>query len=237
MIVIATQEGRMAYQGSGERDVVAGLFRDRERAADAIRDLRGRGFAPEEIGAAMRDRSEQGELIGDAATRAAGGAASGAAGGGVLGGVIGMLVGAGVLAIPGVGPVVAGGVLASTLGVVGGTAAAGAGIGAATGGILGALIGMGIPHEDARYFERGVREGGTLVTVVAARRGSEARDTLKLHGASLGALRARPTARIGEHVARNVPVDHDLIPGATGSVDWPGPERRTSRPGRRRSDA
>jgi hypothetical protein len=227
----------MRYHANEEREVVAGLFRDRERAAEAIRDLRGRGFAPEEIGAAMRDRSEQGELIGDTATRAAGAAASGAAGGGVLGGVIGMLVGAGVLAIPGVGPVVAGGVLASTLGVVGGTAAAGAGIGAATGGILGALIGMGIPHEDARYFERGVREGGTLVTVVAAKRGMEAREALKLHGASLGALRPRATPQIGEHVSKGVPVDHDLLPSATGSGVWPGPERRARSPGRRRSDA
>lgn len=228
----------MPYQAREDREVVAGLFRDREHAAAAIRTLRDRGFVPEEIGAAMRDRSEQGELIGDSATRAAGGAASGAAGGGVLGGVIGMLVGAGVLAIPGVGPVVAGGILASTLGVVGGTAAAGAGIGAATGGILGALIGMGIPHEDARYFERGVREGGTLVTVLATNRMDEAREALKAHGASLGALRSRHLPRIGEHTTPSVPVDHDLVPSGTASpAKWLGPERRTRNPGRRRSDA
>jgi len=228
----------MTYRSDDDRGVVAGLFSDRERAARAIHDLREQGFAPEEIGAAMRDRSEQGELIADSAVRTAGAAASGAAGGGVLGGVIGMLVGAGVLAIPGVGPVVAGGVLASTLGVIGGTAAAGAGIGAATGGILGALIGMGVPHEDARFFERGVREGGTLVTVHAARREAEARETLKSHGASLGALPVRTTARIGEHRTSAVPVDHALVPGIPGGpASWPGPERRTRRPGRRRSDA
>jgi hypothetical protein len=220
-----------------EQGVVAGLFRDRERAGRAIRELRERGFAPEEIGAAMRDRSEQGELIADTGARAAGAAASGAAGGGVLGGVIGTLVGAGILAIPGVGPVVAGGVLASTLGVIGGTAAAGAGIGAATGGILGALIGMGIPHEDARFFERGVREGGTLVTVVAARREAEARDVLEAGGASLGALRPSAAPRIGHHTASAVPVDHGLVPAVPGaSATWPGPERRAHRPGRRRSD-
>ena len=61
----------MAQQGRGEREVVAGLFQDRERAAEAIRDLRTRGFAPDELGAAMRDRSEQGELIADTASRAA----------------------------------------------------------------------------------------------------------------------------------------------------------------------
>ena len=228
----------MAQQGRGEREVVAGLFQDRERAAEAIRDLRTRGFAPDELGAAMRDRSEQGELIADTASRAAGGAASGAAGGGILGGVLGMLVGAGVLAIPGVGPVVAGGVLASTLGVIGGTAAAGAGIGAATGGILGALIGMGIPHEDARYFERGVREGGTLVTVVAGSRGAEAREALKQHGASLGATRTRHLPPRIEETRGSVPLDHDLVPSMAGHpMAWPGPERRTRTQGRRRSDS
>lgn len=219
-----------------ERAVVAGLFRDRERAAQAIRDLRALGFAPEEIGAAMRDRSEQGELVADTSLRAVGAAASGAAGGGVLGGVIGLLVGAGVLAIPGVGPVVAGGVLASTLGVVGGTAAAGAGIGAATGGILGALIGMGIPHEDARFFERGVREGGTLVTVHAAKREAEAHDALAAQGASFGAIRSRSAPRIGVHTSPVGRVDHALVPPTPGAAAWPGPERRTRPTGRRRAD-
>lgn len=229
----------MGYNDIEERGVVAGLFRDRDRAGEAIRELRTLGFAPDDIGAAMRDRSEQGELIADSATRAAGGAASGAAGGGVLGGVIGMLVGAGALAIPGVGPVVAGGVLASTLGVIGGTAAAGAGIGVATGGILGALIGMGIPHEDARFFERGVREGGTLVTVHAGGRGAEAREALRGHGATLGALRPRPAPKIREHGARAVPVDHAIAPGTTPAPapsPWAGRERRLRQAGRRRSD-
>ena len=55
----------MTYRSDDDRGVVAGLFNDRERAARAIHDLREQGFSPEEIGAAMRDRSEQGELIAD----------------------------------------------------------------------------------------------------------------------------------------------------------------------------
>ena len=47
--------------------------------------------------------------------------------------MIGLLAGVGALAIPGIGPIIAGGALASTL--------AGAGIGAAAGGLLGALWG------------------------------------------------------------------------------------------------
>src|SRR5213079_1337536 len=99
---------------------------------------------------------------------------TGAAVGGVLGGITGLLVGIGALAIPGIGPVIAGGALASAFGIAGGTAVAGAGIGAAAGGIVGALVGMGIPEEEARHFESGFRTGGVLVTVNAGPRMMEA---------------------------------------------------------------
>jgi uncharacterized protein (TIGR02271 family) len=119
-------------------------------------------------------------LIEGTGTQAAEGAATGAIGGGVLGGVIGLLAGVGALAIPGVGPIIAGGTLASTL--------AGAGIGAAAGGLLGALVGMGVPEEDAKHFDQGFRAGGTLVTVAAGNREEEARTCLYEAGADLGSM-------------------------------------------------
>ena len=76
-----------------------------------------------------RDREETKELAEDTGAKAATGAATGAVGGGILGGITGLLVGLGALAIPGIGPVVAGGALASAFGLGGGTAVAGAGIG------------------------------------------------------------------------------------------------------------
>src|SRR4051794_1731171 len=42
---------------------------------------------------------------------------------------------------------------------------AGAGAGALTGGLIGALVGHGIPEEQARHYEQGVREGGILMGV------------------------------------------------------------------------
>ena len=96
------------------------------------------------------------------------------------------LIGIGALAIPGLGPVVAGGVLATAFGVAGGTAVAGAGIGAATGGVLGALAGLGIPESEARYFETGFRAGQVLVTVEAGARVLEAMAILDRHGADTG---------------------------------------------------
>jgi hypothetical protein len=168
------------------RSTVAGLFQDRPAAEQAVNDLRAAGFSGEQIGVAMRDRTEQGRLAEGTGTRVAEGAATGATGGGLLGGLAGFLVGIGAVAIPGIGPVVAGGALASALGVAGGTAVAGAGIGAAAGGIAGALVGMGVPEEEARHFETGFRAGGALVTVKAGNRAMDALAILERNGADTG---------------------------------------------------
>jgi uncharacterized protein (TIGR02271 family) len=160
------------------RGTVVGLFRDSAQAEGAIRDLKAAGFSDSQIGVLMQDRAEERRLATDTGTKAGEGAAAGAVGGGVLGGIVGLLAGVGALAIPGIGPVIAGGALASTL--------AGAGIGAAAGGLIGALIGMGIPEEDARYYETGLREGGILVTVDAGTAAADARRVLLDAGAEFG---------------------------------------------------
>lgn len=171
---------RNNLESTGQGGTVVGLFKNQVDAERAIEHLKRAGFSENQIGVAMRDRSQQDELIEGTGTQAAEGAATGALSGGVLGGVIGLLAGVGALAIPGVGPIIAGGALASTL--------AGAGIGAAAGGLLGALMGMGIPEEDARHFDEGFRAGGTLVTVNAQGREEEARECLYEAGADLGSM-------------------------------------------------
>ena len=65
----------------------------------------------------------------------------------------------GVIAIPGIGPLVAAGVLATTL--------VGAAGGSLVGGLLGALTDHGVDERDAHVYSEGVRRGGTLVTVRA----------------------------------------------------------------------
>jgi uncharacterized protein (TIGR02271 family) len=161
-----------------EGGTVVGLFQDQSSAEAAIQRLTAAGFRGDQIGVAIRDRDRQQTLTEDTGTQATEAAATGAVGGGVVGGVLGLLAGVGALAIPGIGPIVAGGALASTL--------AGLGIGAAAGGLIGALVGMGIPEEDARHFERGFKEGGILVTVQAGDRAEEARQALEAGGADLG---------------------------------------------------
>ena len=88
------------------------------------------------------------------------GAGAGAAVGAGLGGTAGLLAGLGLLAIPGLGPVVAAGWLAAT--------AVGAAAGAASGGIVGALTQAGVSETDAHTYAEGVRRGGTLVTARVA---------------------------------------------------------------------
>ena len=84
------------------------------------------------------------------------GAAAGAGIGATAGGLAGLLAGLGLLAIPGLGPVVAAGWLASTALV--------AVAGGAAGGLIGALTQSGVSEEDAHVYAEGVRRGGTLVT-------------------------------------------------------------------------
>jgi uncharacterized protein (TIGR02271 family) len=176
----------MANKMSTQREgTVVGLFHERRQAELAIRELKQEGFEDNQIGILMQDRESQKDLADSTGTKVSGAATSGAIGGGVAGGILGLLAGVGALAIPGVGPIIAGGALASTL--------AGAGIGAAAGGILGALVGMGVPEEDAQYFETQLKSGGILVTVDAPSRRDEARQILRSSGAELDSAAATMT--------------------------------------------
>ena len=105
-----------------------------------------------------------GDRNGDGESDVAEGAGKGATTGGLVGGGAGLLAGVGMLAIPGLGPVVAAGWLVST--AVG--AAIGAAAGGAAGGILGALKEAGHTDEEANVYAEGVRRGGTLVSVKAS---------------------------------------------------------------------
>jgi hypothetical protein len=97
-----------------------------------------------------------GDGVDDRAEAAGTGAGIGAG----IGGAAGLLTGLGLLAIPGLGPVVAAGWLAAT--------AVGAAAGAATGGLVGALTQAGVSDEDAPLYAEGVRRGGSLVTAKVA---------------------------------------------------------------------
>jgi hypothetical protein len=136
---------------------ITGLFDTHEQAAGAVRALRDLGVRSEDI--SLVANNAEGHLI-EPDDEVAEGATAGAGIGAVLGGAGGLLAGLGTIAIPGIGPVIAGGWLLAT--AVG--AAAGAAIGGATGGLIGALVEAGISEPEAHVYAEGVRRGGTLVT-------------------------------------------------------------------------
>lgn len=171
----------MDRQQKQQSGTVVGVFEDRRRAEQAVRELESAGFRDDQIGFAARGDDgkstssigREGEVTTD--TGPGSGALSGALGGGVVGGILGALAS---LAIPGVGPVVAAGILGPMLGA----AAAGAGIGAVGGGLLGGLVTTGVPEDEARYYDEEFQSGRTLVTVKAGDRANEARAIIQRYG-------------------------------------------------------
>jgi hypothetical protein len=148
---------------------ISRLYDDYDAAARAVAELERAGIPHSDIsivasnaegwydrdGTAVR-RSGKIDRDNDGVDDRAEGAAAGAGIGAAAGGLAGLLAGLGLLAIPGLGPVVAAGWLASTALV--------AAAGGAAGGLIGALTQSGVSEEDAHIYAEGVRRGGTLVT-------------------------------------------------------------------------
>jgi uncharacterized protein (TIGR02271 family) len=191
------------------KKAVVGLFPTRTEAEGVVQDLVREGIPRDDISLVSRDEMERGETGGT--QEGMGGIGTGAA----LGGLGGLLVGLAALAIPGIGPIVAAGPIATALG--------GAAIGAAAGGLIGALTDMGVPEEEARSYEEGVRRGGTLVTAHAedamadrARTIMERHHAMEVHGAAgtgrAEAASARTEAASGRTAAASVEAGQRRIP-------------------------
>lgn len=137
---------------------ITGLFDTHDQADRAVSALKDAGVVGDDISIVAGNADSS--YTTDAADGAADGVGKGAGVGAVVGGTGGLLAGLGMLAIPGVGPVVAGGwLLATAIGAV-----TGAAVGGATGGLIGALTEAGVDERDAHVYAEGVRRGGILVT-------------------------------------------------------------------------
>jgi hypothetical protein len=157
---------------------VYGIFKDRLSVEEAVTILKAEGFRNTDISVLFPQGEGTREFAVEKETKAPEGATTGAGTGAVIGGALGWLVGAGLLTIPGIGPVLAAGPLATSL-------LAGAGLGGIIGGVSGALVGMGIPEYEANRYEGMVKEGGILLSVHSddSKWTDKAKDILKRTGA------------------------------------------------------
>lgn len=158
---------------SSTQPAVVAVFDDRLEAERAVRDLEAAKFAGHQIGFTLRgsDVAEGGMVTDAVGTKDGRGAVVGAATGAVVGGTIGAIA---TFMLPGVGPVLAAGLLGAIFG--------GAAAGTAVGGILGAMIGLGVSQEEAEYYERKFHEGKAIVAVRADGRAEQAMHILYEHG-------------------------------------------------------
>lgn len=137
---------------------ITGLYDSYDDAKAAVEALEDAGVSSDDISIVTHESN--GVDVEGQGNRAAEGAGAGAGVGALAGGAGGLLTGLGMLAIPGVGPVVAAGWLAATAA----GAVAGAVAGGAVGGIVGAMVESGVPEEDAQLYAEGIRRGGSVVT-------------------------------------------------------------------------
>jgi uncharacterized membrane protein len=119
------------------------------RARNVVSDLEAAGIPSSKI--SMIASKKSADAIGDSQTQ------TGAGVGAVVGGGAGLLASLGLLAIPGLGPILTAGWLVPTT--------AGALAGGVTGGIVGALVDSGVSEEHAHVLSEAIRRGGTLVSV------------------------------------------------------------------------
>ncbi|MFQ6602011.1 hypothetical protein [Flavobacterium sp. C3NV] len=145
-----------------KREVLTGMFSDRDSIERAYSTLNDRGYTKDEINLIMSDETRKKHYSdkndhSELGTKAAEGAGTGSAIGGTIGAIVGVVAALGTsLVIPGLGLIVAGPLAAGL---------AGAGAGGITGGLIGALVGSGIPEERAKVYEDGIKNGNVVLGV------------------------------------------------------------------------
>jgi hypothetical protein len=166
-------------------ETVTGVFTSRAEAEKAVNQLRSLGIPENRIGVltpgGSNDRVEAGIPVTD--TEEPGmGKAMGAAVGGAMGAAGGATLGLAVatLAVPGIGPILAFGMVgAGLLGLVGAAA------GSAVGDTVEEELGEGVPHEDVYLYEDVLRHGKSVVIAYTEDEdlADKARDTIRNAGA------------------------------------------------------
>jgi len=164
--------------------VVVGMLPDLSAVNQALEMLRSHGVSDDQIGLAMRQADSGASSLEEPSSPAGRDATSGVAGGGIIGGLAGLLAATGVVAIPGLAPLLAGGLI-SVLGATGASIVAGTGIGAVAGGLVGALISTNVPETSARQYDEAVRQGHILITVTTDGDAARIQELLERHAGDM----------------------------------------------------
>ncbi len=154
------------------------IFSTRRAAEQACRALVQAGFAADGLSLFVQvPNKDNPRATGDPAADEAidAGGVAGAEISGAAGGIGGLLAGLGLLAIPGVGPMLAVGPLAGAL--------TGTITGSAIGGVAGSLVSLGISEAEAIAAEKHIEAGRALVMVICGGRRDEARAAMRSAGA------------------------------------------------------
>jgi uncharacterized protein YcfJ len=162
------------------RQLAIGTFSSYQAAEIALVELKNQGFLMDQVSIVGRDINSRTETTGAKTNnrlvsvgnlhthenRTEEAAKDGAIAGSSLGGLTGLLVGLGILAIPGIGPVMLAGAAATAIA----STISGSVIGAITGSLVGGLVGLGIPEDRAQVYSDRIADGDYLVMVEGSKK-------------------------------------------------------------------
>jgi hypothetical protein len=170
-------------------NTVVCLTQDRVQAEQIIAALREGNFPNTGISVVLPDVAPSQTLQPVEDNKSAEGAAIGAGTGGVIGGVLGWLVGIGMLALPGIGPLLVAGPIVAAL--------SGAAVGGTVGGVAGGLTGLGFSDDEVNRYLGRIKEGHALVAVHSddAAELERARQLFIQHGGEIVTTGATPRER------------------------------------------
>jgi hypothetical protein len=152
----------ISMSNANDKNILTKLFADKDSVQNAYKQVLESGHSVDDVNFVMNEATREkhfkdSEIATEIGNKSVDGLAVGGTAGGILGGVAAAVAAIGTaLAIPGLGLIVSGPLLAGL---------AGAGAGGIAGGLIGTLIGWGIPEEKVKEYEAAVKNGGILMAV------------------------------------------------------------------------
>jgi hypothetical protein len=140
--------------------VIAGIYHSRSAIDSTIERLIETGISRDRISVVIsssKAASRDAALFSTPESRAGASGGTGATAGAVVGAAAGFIAGLGLFAVPGIGPLLAIGLIAAAL--------SGVAAGFTAGGLVGSLVGLGVAPEEANSYDEALRQNAILLAV------------------------------------------------------------------------